>query len=75
MNWEFEDYRKKTPIPKWSEWAWPRDQAFGIIWRIIFWTVIIPFALFGTILTPLGFFIQLLVIDYVTYIQWKNNIT
>tara|TARA_X000001036_G_C20606336_1_gene777115 strand:+ start:1065 stop:1292 length:228 start_codon:yes stop_codon:yes gene_type:complete len=75
MDWEVHDYRNKPPVPTWTEWHWPKDQALWILWRIFFWTVVIPFALFGTILTPLGFLIQLLIIDYVTYLQWKNSIT
>jgi hypothetical protein len=75
MDWEVEDYRNKPPIPTWTEWQWPKEQAAWIIWRIFFWTIVIPYALFGGILTPLGFFIQLLVVDYVTYLQWKNSIT
>ena len=75
MDWEVHDFRKKPPIPSWVEWRYPKDQAAWILWRIFFWTTVVPFALFGSILSPLVFLIQLIVIDYVTYLQWKNSIT
>ena len=73
MNWEVQDFRPKKPVPSWAEWIWPRDMAMFILWRLFFWTVIIPFVLFGALLTPLGLLIQILVIDYFTYLQWKNQ--
>ena len=72
-RWEVQDFRPKKPIPSWTEWIWPADQAMFILWRIFFWTVVIPFVLFGAVLTPLGLLIQILVIDYFTYLQWKNQ--
>jgi len=77
MNYEFEDYRKKNPKDPgpWLTWIWPKELVWSYLWRIVFWTVLAPVVLFGTILTPLGFAIQLLVIDYFTYLQYKNSIT
>ena len=74
MDWEVQDFRPKEPIPTWTKWCWLRDQALFILWRVFFWTVIIPFVLFGAVLSPLGFLIQLVVIDYITYKQWVANL-
>ena len=73
MDWEVEDFRPKKPIPSWTEWIWPTDMAMFMLWRLFFWTVIIPFVLFSAVLTPVGLLIQILVIDYFTYLQWKNQ--
>ena len=78
MRYEFEDYRpKKKPedVGPWLTWAWPRKLVGSYLWRIMFWTILVPLVLFGTILTPLGFLLQLVVIDYFTYLQYKNSIT
>ena len=78
MNWEGYDYRPKKNRPDpgpWLTWIWPRELAFTYIWRILFWTVLVPLILFGAILTPIGFAIQLIVIDYFSYLQYKNSIT
>ncbi len=78
MDWEVQDFRRKKPKQDpgpWLTWAWPKELVGSYLWRIMFWTVLVPMILFGAILTPAGFFLQLLVIDYFTYLQYKNNIT
>jgi hypothetical protein len=77
MQYEFEDFRPKNPKDPgpWLTWVWPREHVASYLWRIMFWTVLVPLVLFGAILTPLGFFFQLIVIDYFTYLQYKNSIT
>jgi hypothetical protein len=73
MDWEVQDFRPKKPIPSWTEWVWPKDMAMFMLWRLFFWAIVIPFILFGAVLTPVGLLIQILVIDYFTYLQWKNQ--
>ena len=78
MDWEVQDFRRKKPKQDpgpWLQWAWPRELVRSYVGRIAFWTIVLPFFLFGTILSPLGFFLQLLVIDYFHYLQYKNSIT
>ena len=77
MQYEFEDYRKKNPKDPgpWLTWAWPRELVGTYLWRIMFWTVLVPVVIFGYILSPIGFLLQLLVIDFFTYLQYKNNVT
>ena len=78
MDWEVQDFRRKKPKQDpgpWLTWAWLKELVGSYPWRILFWTVLVPMILFGAILTPAGFFLQLLVIDYFTYLQYKNNIT
>ena len=77
MNYEFEDFRRnkpKDPGP-WLTGIWPRELVGTYLWRMAFWTILVPMVLFGAILTPAGFFLQLLVIDFFTYLQYKNSIT
>ena len=77
MNYEFEDFRRnkpKDPGP-WLTWIWPRELVGTYLWRIAFWTILVPMVLFGAILTPAGFFLQLLIIDFFTYLQYKNSVT
>ena len=78
MDWEVQDFRRKKPkqdpVP-WLTWAWPKELVGTYLWRIMFWTILVPVVLFGYILSPIGFFLQLLVIDYFTYLQYKNSIT
>ena len=77
MQYEFEDFRKKNPKDPgpWLTWAWPRELVGTYLWRIMFWTVLVPVVIFGYILSPIGFLLQLLVIDFFTYLQYKNNVT
>ena len=77
MQYEFEDFRKKNPKDPgpWLTWAWPRELVGTYLWRIMFWTILVPVVIFGYILSPVGFLLQLLVIDFFTYLQYKNNVT
>jgi len=77
MNWEGQDFRPKKdkdPGP-WLTWSWPKELVGTYLWRIMFWTILVPMVLFGAILTPVGFLIQLIVIDFFTYLQYKNSVT
>jgi len=78
LDWEVQDFRRKKPKQDpgpWLTWVWPRELVGTYLWRIMFWTILVPIVLFGAILTPAGFFLQLLVIDYFTYLQYKNSVT
>tara|TARA_B100000085_G_scaffold281666_1_gene308699 strand:- start:4277 stop:4510 length:234 start_codon:yes stop_codon:yes gene_type:complete len=77
MQWEVEDFRKKDPNDPgpWLTWIVPKELVFTYVTRLLFWTIIIPYLLFGAILAPLGFAIQMLVIDYFTWLQIKNKLT
>ena len=73
MDWEVQDFRKKKPIPTWTQWVWPRELVGTYLWRIMFWLILVPTIMFGYILSPVGLLLQLLVIDYFSYLQWKNE--
>ena len=75
MNYEFEDYRPKDPKDPgpWSTWIVPKELCGVYVWRLVFWCVLLPFILFGTILAPAGFFLQLLVIDYFSWLKFKQS--
>tara|TARA_Y200000002_G_scaffold241619_1_gene199783 strand:- start:18 stop:248 length:231 start_codon:yes stop_codon:yes gene_type:complete len=73
MQYEVEDYRKKPPTPSWIDWQVPKDKGLDYIGRLAFWTVLIPVVLFGYILAPLPFFIQLVLLDFFIYLQYKNR--
>lgn len=78
MNWEVEDYRPKKPLQDpgpWLTWAWPKDMVGKMIFRLLFWTIALPFLLFGAVLSPVGFLLQIVVIDYFTWLQYKNSNT
>ena len=73
-NYEFEDYREQPPYDDpgpWLGWGVPEKFIFRYVFRLIFWIVLIPFILFGVMLSPLGMLIQLLAIDYICYMQYK----
>ena len=64
MNYEFEDYRKKGPPPKWSEWT-PGDP-FRYCMIQIFLLFVLPWIL-GFALTTFGLLINTIIIDYILY--------
>ena len=75
MQWEFEDFRPKdakAPGP-WSTWIVPAEFVGTYLWRLTFWCLLLPLILFGSILTPAGFFLQILVIDYFSWLKLKQT--
>jgi len=75
MNWEVEDFRNKPPLHDpgpWLTWIVPESLALRYVFRIALWIYVIPILLFGIQMTPLGLLIQFLVIDYVSYLQYKK---
>jgi hypothetical protein len=76
MNFEVEDYRKKKPLKDpgpWLAWTVPESLAFRYLFRIVLWLYVVPFLLLGMQVTSLGLLIQFLVVDYVSYLQYKNT--
>lgn len=72
MNYDFEDYRKPRPEPPgWVEWRVPPPLGLDYIFKIILFLIGIPFVLFGSIYTPIGFLINLIIVDYFIYIGYK----
>lgn len=72
-NFEVEDYRKypKPKLGPWPVWQVPEFYVFGYLFRIIFFVITLPW-LFGFALTPLGYFINFLIIDYMVYVGLKK---
>jgi len=78
MNFEVEDYRKKNPLQDpgpWLTWAVPENLGLRYLFRIVVWIYVVPFLLLGIQVTSLGLLIQFLVVDYVSYLQYKNTNT
>ena len=75
MNYEFEDFRPKDPKDPgpWSTWIVPTEFVGTYLWRLTFWCLLLPLILFGSILTPAGFFLQILVIDYFSWLKLKQT--
>ena len=75
MNYEVEDFRKKQPLQDpgpWLTWAVPEILALRYLFRIGIWLYVVPVMLFGVQWTPLGIFVQYLIVDYVSYLQYKK---
>jgi len=75
MNFEVEDYRKKKPLQDpgpWLTWAVPENLALRYLFRIVVWIYVVPFLIFGIQLSGIGVLIQFLVVDYISYIQYKK---
>ncbi len=74
MNYEFEDYRPREPKDPgpWSTWIVPREFVWTYVTRLLFWCVLLLILLFGVILSPAGFFLQILVIDYFSWLKYKQ---
>ncbi|OUW32528.1 MAG: hypothetical protein CBD31_01760 [Flavobacteriaceae bacterium TMED171] len=66
MDWEVQDFRKKPPPPKWSEWS-PLLPVRYIV-GMIFYLFVLPF-LFGFNFTPMGLLFNCILIDYIFYRQ------
>ena len=78
MNYEYEDYRNKKPLKDpgpWLTWVVPESLALRYLFRILVWIYVVPFLLLGIQVTSLGLIIQFLVVDYVSYLQYKNTNT
>lgn len=76
MNYEFQDYREQKPLKDpgpWLTWFIPEQFIFRYFFRMILFLYFIPTMLFGVQLSSLGYFVQFLVIDYVTWLQYKNT--
>jgi len=73
MNFEFEDYRnhKKPKLGPWPLWVVPEFYVWAYIFRIIFLVFALPY-LFGFMLTPLGYLVNFLLVDYVVYVGIKK---
>ena len=75
MNYEYEDFRNQPPLKDpgpWLTWAVPESLALRYLFRICLWIYVIPIMLFGIQVTPLGVLMQFLVVDYVSYLQYKK---
>lgn len=75
MQWEMSDYRNKDPKrdTTWLEWQVPKDLVAGYIMKLTFWTFILPIVLFNALLAPIPFALTILLLDYTSYIKWKND--
>ena len=74
MNYEVNDYRTPPEKPKlgsWPFWIVPEKYAFAYLFRICFLVVALPY-LFGFVLTPLGYLLNFLLIDFFTYLNIKT---
>ena len=70
MNFEFEDYRKKRPPPKWSEWT--PDDPFRYCMIQIFLLFVLPW-IPGFALTTFGLLCNVVLVDYILYRHTINN--
>ena len=73
MQYEFEDFRKKPPTPSWINWHVPSDLIGTYLFKIIIWCIAIPYLFFGGMLAPLPLLIQIVILDYFIYLQFKNE--
>ena len=73
MNYELNDYRepKKPRLGSWPFWQVPDFLALGYVFRITLFVMVLPY-LFGVILTPVGYFVNFMLVDYVTYVGIKK---
>lgn len=76
-GYEFNDYRQpklNDPGP-WLTWAVPSEFVLRYLLRLSIWLWLIPTLLLGITLAPVGLLIQFLVVDYFTWIQYRNTNT
>jgi len=45
------------------------------LFRLLLWMFILPWILFGGTLVPLGILLQFIVVDYFTWLRYKNTNT
>tara|TARA_Y100000114_G_C11715596_1_gene305767 strand:+ start:472 stop:693 length:222 start_codon:yes stop_codon:yes gene_type:complete len=73
MNFEFEDYREKRPVPKWADWT--PDNPMRYCMMQIFLLFVLPWML-GFSLTPFGLLCNVVLVDFILYrqtvINWKG---
>jgi len=62
---------KKPNLGSWPFWSSPDQLAFDYVLKIALFLVGIPM-LFGITYTPVGLFINYLIIDYIIYLQYKK---
>lgn len=73
MNYEINDYRKKPEPPGWLEWRVPSELGLDYIIKIFLFLFGIPFMLFGTVFTPFGMLVNIVIIDYFIYLGYKSK--
>jgi len=77
MNYEFQDYRqpKKHDPGPWLTWSVPSHYCLRYLFRLALWLWLIPLILFGGHLSSFGIALQFFVVDFFTWIQYKNTNT
>ena len=75
MDWEVKDYRKKDPKKdvEWIDWQVPRELASPYLWRMGFWVILVPMTFFGTLFTASYIMFLVLLVDYTSYLRWKQD--
>ena len=76
MNYEFNDYRKRTPPPnigKWPFWILPVQDAQGYIFRMMLLMFVLPIIFMGYLFTPATTFIYWVIFDIIEYIKIKKG--
>lgn len=78
MNYEFNDYRKEPELHDpgpWLTWAVPESLVWRYFFRMAIFLYVVPTMLFGVQLSSLGYFLQFLIIDLITWMQYRTNNT
>ena len=70
MNYEFNDYRKNTPPPSYTEWT-PRN-AIRYCMGQVFFLFVLPFML-GFSFSPFGLLLNVILLDYIFYKRAVRN--
>lgn len=75
MDYEFKDYRKppKIFLGSWPFWIVPNFWVFDYIVKLVIFLVVIPM-FFGVVLTSIGIFLNFLLVDFLVYKQYSNNL-
>jgi len=74
MIHEFHDYRPEPPkkeLGSWPFWASPEHLAFDYVLKIGIVLILMPM-LFGVKFTPIGYFLNFLLVDFLIYLQYKK---
>ena len=76
MNYEMIDYRKpkKPQLGPWLTYSVPEKFALGYVWKLFFYTFLIPFVL-GMTLTSIGLLLNFIIFDYIYYRYIKYSIS
>ena len=64
MDYEFKDYRRKTPPPSYTEWT-PANKLRYCMGQVFF-LFVLPFML-GFAFSPIGLLFNVILIDYIFY--------